>query len=185
MLFLTKISTLSQSRRILILLFGILSLISAAQYGFLIKINKTNNALTTKNQRIEENIALLEDLGSNKLRLFYLNDFLTEDNINKLTRGLLSGGANVEIVTVKKTRPILLDDKNDDGLSSLHNVFGKDLLATDIEVTLLGDYFSIIKYLQSIESDFLHGLYWQNLTYDVVDYPVAKVALTIRTLGAR
>ena len=99
-----------------------------------------------------------------------------------LHKSLLQDNSELELISLKK-QPVDLKKDVDDSLKGLHDVLGQDVVATDVELTLRGDYFGVMKYLKSVEESSAESVYWQKLTYSVVDYPTAEVALVLRTIG--
>ena len=54
----------------------------------------------------------------------------------------------------------------------------------EITIVLLGDYFSTLNYLRSLES-LGWRLFWDSLRYEVVSYPTAQVTIKLHTLSSK
>jgi len=51
-----------------------------------------------------------------------------------------------------------------------------------VRITFEGDYFATLRYLQALEG-MPWRLYWDGLDYQVIDYPKARVSVTLHTLS--
>ena len=51
-----------------------------------------------------------------------------------------------------------------------------------VEITFLGDYFSTLQYLQSIEK-LKWKIFWDKLEYEVIAYPNARITLHLHTVN--
>lgn len=61
---------------------------------------------------------------------------------------------------------------------------GGDLFKHGVLIEVLGDFPSTVRYLRDIE-ELPRRFYWETLDYEVVEYPTARVTLTLRSLSTQ
>ncbi len=61
---------------------------------------------------------------------------------------------------------------------------GGDLFKHGVVIEVLGDFPSTVRYLREIEQ-LPRRFYWETLDYEVVEYPTARVTLTLRSLSTQ
>lgn len=176
------INSKSQLARLLIVLFGsVIILFVWYQFSFS-SISAGKENVLSRHEDLQKNINTIENMTSNSDRLLYESHMVSADDFASLLKSLLQDNSELELISLKK-QPVDLKKDVDDNLKGLHDVLGQDVVATDVELTLRGDYFGVMKYLKSVEESSAESVYWQKLTYSVVDYPTAEVALVLRTIG--
>lgn len=102
-----------------------------------------------------------------------LRDMLNNEHKLTLTR-LESLGAEPFFPPVEKTN-------HEDSLSSAE-AQGPNIYKHGMRVVFEGDFNSTLNYLQSLES-MAWRFYWDNLEYQVLEYPIARVVITVHTLS--
>lgn len=63
------------------------------------------------------------------------------------------------------------------------NIVRADVFKHSVELELEANYFSLFSYLEALES-LPWRLYWESLSYEVKDYPSARVRVSVYTLSA-
>ncbi len=63
-------------------------------------------------------------------------------------------------------------------------VEGSDLFKHGVVIEVLGDFPSTVRYLQAVEK-LPWRFFWESLDYEVLDYPKARVTLTLRSLSTQ
>ena len=176
------INARSQLVRILIVLFGTI-IISFVWYEFSFSsLYSDKSSVSSRHETVEASISRIKNMTSNSDRLLYESHMVSADNLASLLQSLLQDNSELDLVSLKK-HPVDLKKDVDENLKGLHDVLERNVVATDIELTLRGDYFGIMKYLKSVEENSSEGIYWQKLMYNVIEYPVAEVTLILRTIG--
>lgn len=67
------------------------------------------------------------------------------------------------------------------GLTDRHEWVGPVVYQHGIELQIEGDYFAVLDYIKRVES--IMGFYWDDLDYQVQQWPRASVRLRLHTLG--
>jgi MSHA biogenesis protein MshJ len=61
---------------------------------------------------------------------------------------------------------------------------GGDLFKHGVVIEVLGDYASTVLYLQAVEN-LPRRFFWESLDYEVIEYPTARITLTLRSLSTQ
>ena len=61
---------------------------------------------------------------------------------------------------------------------------GGDLFKHGVVIEVLGDFPTTVRYLREIEQ-LPRRFYWESLDYEVLEYPIARVTLTLRSLSTQ
>ncbi len=64
------------------------------------------------------------------------------------------------------------------------NTEGGDLFKHGVVIEVLGDFPTTVRYLREIEQ-LPRRFYWETLDYEVLEYPIARVTLTLRSLSTQ
>ncbi|MBT1444100.1 MSHA biogenesis protein MshJ [Shewanella sp. JM162201] len=87
---------------------------------------------------------------------------------------MLDGAAGLKLVSFESIAPVALLEVGEEKKLNLYS--------HGIALTLEGDYFALVKFVQLIEN-MEHKLYWKRLDYQVQAYPKAEVQLILHTLS--
>lgn len=104
-----------------------------------------------------------------------LRDMLRAENGLVLTR-LESLGAEPLFAAAKDDTEKTENQKNS---KRLHQA---EIYKHGLRIVFEGDYFKTLKYLRALEA-MPWRLYWDNVEYQVTEYPKARVAITVHTLS--
>lgn len=74
-------------------------------------------------------------------------------------------------------------DQSQEKTTEEDNMVVPGLYKHEIKIVLLGDYFSVLNYLVSLEG-LGWRLFWDKLDYEVMDYPTAQITITLHTLSS-
>jgi hypothetical protein len=80
---------------------------------------------------------------------------------------------------------VVIKDDVPEKVRGLHQVLEQKITATDIVLQVRGSYFSVLRYLKSVEKEAGLGIFWKKIDYVVDKYPAAEVQVVIRTLGTK
>ncbi len=186
---------------------GMISVASAAVVGLLMympleaqwiesgKLQQQVESITVENNALVEQIALYkqklaqdpnEELNAKKVRLtqqmavvdeqldVQTVDMVPAKNMPAMLSELLGRVKGVKLIafdTIAPT-PLLSMGENDE-----LNVYSHGM-----KLTLEGDYFSTLKFIQAVEN-MPNKLYWKQLDYAVTKYPKASVVLELYSLS--
>jgi MSHA biogenesis protein MshJ len=101
-------------------------------------------------------------------------DMIPADYMPKVLAQLLGSVNSLSLIGFSSLTPVpLLGAEGADKLN---------LYSHGIKLTLEGDYFSFLKFVQSVE-DIPDKLYWKNLNYQVDKHPLARIELELYTLS--
>ena len=64
------------------------------------------------------------------------------------------------------------------------DIEGGDLFKHGVVIEVLGDFPTTVRYLREIEQ-LPRRFYWETLDYEVIDYPTARVTVTLRSLSTQ
>lgn len=87
---------------------------------------------------------------------------------------MLEGAAGLKLTAFESIAPVPLLEVGEEKKLNL--------FSHGIALTLEGDFFAVLKFVQSVES-MEHKLYWKRLDYRVEGYPKAQVQLVLHTLS--
>lgn len=101
-------------------------------------------------------------------------DMIPADYMPTVLAQLLGKAKNLTLLSFSSLTPVpLLGLEESDKLN---------LYSHGIKLTLEGDYFSFLTFVQSVEA-MPDKLYWKNLNYQVDKHPLAKIELELYTLS--
>ncbi len=131
-----------------------------------------------------ENRSRKENLLGSLARLRGIVDERTDDLIPpaEMTRVLtemLSKTKGLRLVRLE-TLPVEPLFETPDGLDV--ETEGGDLFKHGVVIEVLGDFPTTVRYLLEIEQ-LPRRFYWETLDYEVLEYPIARVTLTLRSLS--
>lgn len=125
-------------------------------------------------KRIKE---LEEQLADIKEQLKqYKNSLLAPKHLASILKSILQQEPTVEVKRLQKKSSSKVTLKNNNKNKNQNNI---QRMNYQIEYT--GDYANTYNYLQRLKKLPWH-IFWQSMTYRVMDYPTANVKLTIATL---
>ncbi|MGS2717660.1 hypothetical protein ACVBE9_05765 [Eionea flava] len=143
-------------------------------------------ALSKDNKDVERNIAIIDKRISSvqsKMTLIdrEIKDFnqktIPIDQIVLLLRDLLTANSQLSLESLKVyPSEIIRNDRGKEG--SFEDAFEKSMIA----MTLTGTYSSIFSYLKKME-ELKWSVFWEDVEYSVVDYPMATITIQIYTLS--
>lgn len=116
----------------------------------------------------EQNKAIDESLNAQMV------DMVPADYMPQVLSQLLGQVKGIRLESFTSLAPIPLLEVGD--------VNKMNLYSHGIRLTLVGDYFAVLKFTQAIE-DMPDRLYWKRMDYQVDNYPKAKVELELFTLS--
>lgn len=105
---------------------------------------------------------------------FQMVDMVPANHMPALLSELLSKVTGIDLHEFKSIPPTPLLEVGDDKKMNLYS--------HGISLTLEGDYFSMLKFIQAVEA-MPNKLYWKKIDYKVDEYPVATVVLELYTLS--
>ncbi|MBL1276576.1 MAG: hypothetical protein COB30_010840 [Ectothiorhodospiraceae bacterium] len=117
-------------------------------------------------------------------------EFIQPAQMARVLRDMLSANSGLRLTQLVSlgAKPLFPPEKSED--SSLETKGGEVLTESPrpeiykhgLRIVFEGDYFKTLKYLQALEA-MPWRLYWDNVEYHVVEYPRARVAITVHTLS--
>lgn len=179
----SKFNSLRQIVRIAILASGLVLLLLLWYFYSYSDYGAKNVSMAETHSTINEQISSLKNLTNRQKRFVYEDSLIGSEELSDLLESLLSGNTELELVSLTKKKPVLLNKNKDKSLSEIHEVLGQKLQANDIEVKLTGDYFSFMKYLHRLSQLSSGRIFWQDLKYFVTEYPKADITMVLRTLS--
>lgn len=176
-------NNLSQPVRILILALGIIVIsfswyfLSYSDYG------AKNKEMTEKHEAMRGQVSAIKSVSANPGKFVYEGNLIASENLSNLLESVLEDNSELELVSLQKQNKKPLSKSKDDDIKDLHEVLGQNISAHDIEVTLSGSYFALLRYLQGIKAHDSNGIFWKDLKYNVKEYPKAEIKMVLRTLS--
>jgi len=144
------------------------------------------------NKEIKEEKKRLEvEVSGLKQQLSRLSlGLVPSEKLPRILEDILRGNGKLTLVSLQ-TKPVeafLLNEKspqpaNRNALEPNALVAGRGLFKHAVTIELEGRYFDTVDYLQSLE-ELPWRFYWDNLRYDVSQYPKAKISVDVYTLSA-
>ena len=130
-------------------------------------------------QEINNNIAFsLQTLAALDKQLDdKLVKFIYAQEMPVVLSKVLARSPGVKVLSLM-TLPVAVFNSSTGAAESATNIFYKHTL----EIQLVGDYNAIYQYFLNLEG-LQEKFYWSALTYQVIDYPLAKVTVQIYTLS--
>ena len=181
--FIDKGNRLSQPLRIFILAVGLIAIsfswyfLSYSAYGV------KNKEMSEKHESMRDTISNIKGISSNKNKFVYESNLIASEDLSKLLETLLENNTDLELISLNKQNKKSLSKGKDEDLMGLHEVLGQNISAHDIEITLSGSYFALLKYLQGLKTQDANGIFWKDLNYQVKEYPKAEIKMVLRTLS--
>ncbi|WP_299790245.1 type 4a pilus biogenesis protein PilO [uncultured Shewanella sp.] len=105
---------------------------------------------------------------------FQMVDMIPADHMPTLLSELLGKVTGIKLQEFQSIAPTPLLALEDDKKTNLYS--------HGIRLTLQGDYFSLLKFIEAVE-DMPNKLYWKRMDYKVGQYPTADVVLELYTLS--
>lgn len=158
--------------------------------GFWTNLYQTINTITTRinslessNAKLAEQLELLKKEVKAKEEWFTRNERIAATNFTELLSShqtskvlydLLVSNSKLSLLQLKNIAPkaISLPQAN------INNAFEHGII-----IKFSGDYFSTMQYLQALEK-LKWKLFWDQLEYKVIQYPLAEITLQIHTISA-
>lgn len=156
---------------------------------------KQNKALVNENDISQQQITLYEqrlaqdpnDEYNNRLAVlkqqnadlddqlsFQMVDMVPAKHMPALLSELLGNVTGINLHAFKSIAPTPLLAVGDEKKMNLYS--------HGISLTLEGDYFSVLKFIQAVEA-MPNKLYWKKIDYKVDEYPIATVVVELYTLS--
>ncbi|MCC2617634.1 type II secretion system protein M [Aestuariibacter halophilus] len=134
-------------------------------------------------ERQQQEALLAEQVALKNALYSQTHDLIPAGKMASLLREMLSQSDRVELISLRSLPPTPLLTADTTG--------GGDQLAVDtnlyqhgVTLTIEGRYTDVQSYLSALES-LPWQLYWQAMDYQVTNYPVASVELTVYTLSTQ
>jgi len=105
---------------------------------------------------------------------FQMVDMIPADHMPTLLSQLLGKVTGIKLQEFKSIAPTPLLALDDEKKTNLYS--------HGIRLTLEGDYFSLLKFIEAVES-MPNKLYWKQMDYKVEEYPGASVVLELYTIS--
>jgi len=158
-------------------------------------LSKQNTAITAENNISLQQIELYEqrlaqdpnDEYNNRLQVlkqqsadldgqlsFQMVDMIPADHMPTLLSQLLGKVTAIKLLEFKSIAPTPLLALDDEKKTNLYS--------HGIRLTLEGDYFSLLKFVEAVEN-MPNKLYWKRMNYKVEVYPSANVVLELYTIS--
>ncbi len=133
-----------------------------------------------------ENRARKESLLDSLSRLRGVVDQRTGDLIPpaEMTRGLKEMLARQEGLRLVRLESLAVEPLFEKPEELEVEIEGSNLFKHGVVIEVLGDFPSTVRYLQALEK-LPWRFFWESLDYEVLDYPKARVTLTLRSLSTR
>ncbi|GLP97394.1 MSHA biogenesis protein MshJ [Paraferrimonas sedimenticola] len=149
---------------------------------FEIRLNEDPNlAFEQKLAQIEaQDQAIEEQLQSEMV------DMVEPQHMPALLSSVLSSAKGIKLVSFKSLAPIALLDQAQQTQANVDTSAEQDIniYAHGINLTLEGDYFSLLKFLVAVE-ELPENLYWYELDYQVAKYPKGQLQLEVYSVSMR
>ncbi len=153
-----------------------------------LQIAKTT-AILVKNQRTEEGKKhAIEDIQNQLQQTSFqldsvLNKLVPPTKITELLRSLLLQTHGLKLVSLSNdpVENISLNNSNDDSQHPTNTVQSR-LYKHSTTIKLTGNYQQLYQYLTALESS-EWGLYWDQLHYNVAEYPNAEISIRVHTIS--
>lgn len=128
-------------------------------------INQKYKRLVTESQLLSEELAKV------------IENLISPSEMANLLEGVLAGSKQLKLISLesKRAEPIIREQTQSD-----HS--GYYIHPVSIELT--GSYFDIVRYLETLE-EMPVKYYWRSFSYQVEEYPKARLKLEVYTLGTR
>lgn len=128
--------------------------------------------LAERAKLIEQAKLLDEKLG------LLTSDLVSSNQMVTALRTILERQQRLHLISLD-TAPAEVLDTSDDLADSIPGVYKHE-----ITIVLLGDYFSVLNYLQSLEA-LGWRLFWDSMDYKVIAYPTAQITIKLHTLSTQ
>ncbi len=132
------------------------------------------------NSRVTELRKLLAELKQKQKELTV--EFIQPAQMAGVLRDMLAADSDLVLTRLESlgAEPLFPPSENEAGeVEGLHQ---PGIFKHGMRIVFEGDYFSTLKYLQALEA-MPWRLYWDNVEYHVLEYPRARVAITVHTLS--
>ena len=130
---------------------------------------------------MEKHEQLQRQYGDLETRLKSLtNDLISPRRMAQVLHQLLEQDSGVSLIGFKNLPVTKLEKAQKKNI--LLSESNTTLYKHGFTMTMHGDYASTVQYLQRLEK-LNWSIYWDSIHYEVIDYPLAKITLTIYTLS--
>ena len=142
--------------------------------------NKIKQKITQTNQQIRQNEQQLASV---------LNKLVPPTKITELLRSLLLDTYKLKLLSVSNepVKKITFNTDNDQNKDTQQAQDDKQVIALLYEhattIKLAGGYQQLYQYLTALENSEWE-LFWDQLEYNVTDYPVAEITIRVHTISA-
>jgi len=140
--------------------------------------------------RVRELRSLLAGLEEQQKELTV--QFIQPTQMAKVLRDMLSAENGLLLTELKSlgAKPLFPPSEDEDAVANAQDVNVKKVARTHrpevfkhgMRIVFEGDYFKTLAYLRALEA-MPWRLYWDNVEYQVIGYPKARVAITVHTLS--
>jgi MSHA biogenesis protein MshJ len=135
-----------------------------------------NEPLRIREDRLERELAALNSRVVERTQAL-----IPPDEMARVLKKLLPQGRDPRLVRVTSLPAEPLVEA--EGEEQLPDAPGH-VYRHGVEVELRGSYLSTLRYLEAVEQ-LPWRLFWEGLEYEVLEYPEARIVLTVRTLSLR
>lgn len=191
-----RINQIALRERLLLFACLLLAIYVIWFFGLSMPLKKNIASLLTKEKVLTQQIPLLKQqiqMFADKKRPSIPEEEQIKalnKQLNQLEDYLISAKKMVALLrmTISKERGLVLQELNnlpDKPLISLNNISVPEnlqLYAQGIRFVFTGDYENTVKYLKELEQ-LKWPLFWDNLHYEALTYPMAKITLELHTFS--
>lgn len=181
--FIEKGNRLPQPLRIFILSLGVIVISFSWYFTSYSAYGAKNKEMSEKHEVMLEKISNIKSISNDKDKFVYESNLIASEDLSSLLETLLENSSDLELISLQKQNKKPLSKGKDDDIKGLHEVLGQNISAHDIEVTLSGSYFALLKYLQGLKMQDSNGIFWKDFNYQVKKYPKAEIKMVLRTLS--
>lgn len=141
-----------------------------------------NNAKKPADPKLIQKKELLQlQLTESENKVSSLSKTMVSDTeMSKALKAIMTKENGLELVNIKSSPPTLVTRLN--GFALPANSL--PIYSHNITLEFQGTYFATLHYLQRLEKLPWH-LFWDELNYEVIKYPQAKIVLTVHTLNTQ
>lgn len=173
-----------QWMRVIAAILGLLIIVATwHQYSFT-EVSVQKQILLDEHDKLNEHLKSVKGMTANSGRLLYEKHIISAEDLASLLSSLLQQSKDLELVSLEEI-PVVIKDEVPEKIRGLHKVLEQKITASDIVLKVRGSYFSVLRYLKSVEKEAGLGIFWKSIDYVVDKYPAAEVQIVIRTLGTK
>jgi hypothetical protein len=179
-----RLNDAQQWKRVLAAIAGVLIIVAIWHQLSFTEVTAQKQQLSEEHEKLNQHLDSVKGMTADSGRLLYEKHIISADDLAKLLSSLLQQSKDLELVSLQEV-PVVIKDDVPEKVRGLHQVLEQKITATDIVLQVRGSYFSVLRYLKSVEKEAGLGIFWKKIDYVVDKYPAAEVQVVIRTLGTK